>query len=157
MTSTDTRLEALADIVMRRLAVKMNRRAVIDRLGKQAIAITLGGAGVAVLASPASAHLGASCGACQGSCCGADSVWCETLTGSNSCPSGTVGCGSWIDGTCAGGATRRFADCCGDCGNGAYCQCVGGAPSCCRHQVHHNGAIDDCANQHIKCRRWFCS
>jgi len=156
-TAPETRLEALAEQVMRKLSVKMSRRAVIDRLGKQAIAVSVGGAGVAILASPAYAHVGGGCGSCQGSCCGPDSVWCSTLTGVNACPSGSVGCGSWIAGTCAGGATLRYADCCGGCNNGASCTCIGGAPSCCRHQVHHNGAIDDCSTQHIKCRRSFCS
>lgn len=154
---TPTRLEQAGRSLNHLLATRTSRKSLLDRMGKSAIALTLGAAASGVFASTAKAHLGSTCGACQGSCCGSDSVWCETLTGSNACPGGTVGCGSWIAGTCAGGQTLRYADCCGDCGNGAYCQCVGGAPSCCRHQTYRNGSSDNCADNHIKCRRWFCS
>jgi hypothetical protein len=140
----------------RRLAVKMSRRAMIDRVGKQAIALSLGGAGLAIAAPDAWAHTSNVCGACTGNCCGADSVWCSTLTGTNACPSGTVGCGHWAAGSCSGGRTLYYADCCKNCDNGAACRCVGGHPHCCRHQAHRNGTSNDCGD-HIYCRRSYCS
>lgn len=152
-----TWLEGVSAEISQALARRVSRRHVVGRIGRTGVAVSLGGAGMALFAAPASAHSGGQCGQCQGSCCGSESVWCSTLTGVNQCPSGSYGCGSWTVGTCSGGGVLRYADCCGGCNNGAACTCIGGSPSCCRHQQWTNGASNDCANNHIKCRRSFCS
>jgi hypothetical protein len=152
-------LEQVSGEISRALARRVSRRDAIGRFGRTAVAVSLGGAGMGVFAAPAAAHLGASCGDCQGSCCDLESVWCTTINnGVNACPSGSYGCGSWSSGnTCAGGGVLRYADCCGGCNNGLACTCIGGRPSCCRHQQWTNGASNNCADNHIKCRRSFCA
>ncbi len=164
METTETHLQGASEWLTRGIAERITRRKALDRLGKSAIALTLGGAAGAALADPAQAHIpGAYCGQCTGStsCCTAVSVKCTNLPGwnQNSCPPGTCGCGSWVEpvstSICSSGQ-RRYADCCGACNNGQLCTCIGGAPSCCRHQDYTNGSCNDCLNQHIKCRRWFC-
>ena len=163
MTSTDTMLEGMAGSISRALAGKLTRRSALTRIGRYGVALSLGSAGLGLLAEDANAHTCCStccCGNCSwsgASCCGSDSVWCSTLNGVNACPSGSCGCGSWVVGTCSNGQTLRYADCCGGCNNGSDCRCVSGAPSCCRHQLHTNGSCNDCGGNHIKCRRWFCS
>jgi hypothetical protein len=163
--TTTTHLERAAGGATRALSRRLSRRTFVGRVGRYAIATSLGAGGLA-LVDPAAAHNTGTCGACNPgapTCCtnGTDSVLCSNLPGwnQNSCPPGTAGCGSWTAGTCGPGGTGtlRFADCCLQCGNGDLCTCIGGAPSCCRHQRWRNGAIDDCAINHIKCRRSFCS
>lgn len=149
-------LEELSGEISRTLARRVSRRNALGRFGRTSVAVSLGGLGMGVFATPASAHVGGSCGQCQGGCCGAESVWCSTLWGNNSCPPGSYGCGNWVAGSCSGGRTLRYADCCGGCNNGGNCQCIGGRPSCCRHQQWHNGDSDNCRVNHIKCRRSYC-
>lgn len=162
---SETYLESIADAAARGLARRLSRRAAVSQFGRMTIAASLGAGGLALFPSRAGAHLTGTCGNCSPgapTCCtdGTDSILCSDLPGwgQNSCPPSTVGCGSWTAGTCNGGTgTLRMADCCGNCNNGALCECIGGRPTCCRHQLHRNGASDDCATNHIKCRRSFCS
>jgi len=165
----DTRLEAGVGNLSRALAQRLTRRSALTRLGQYGAALSLGAAGAALLDEKAWAAAACSCcGQCTGgSCCGSESVWCANLPGwyQNSCPSGTCGCGSWVAGTCSSSSTPylRYADCCGACGDGSYCYCPGGAPSCCHTQTYTNGSCSNCTNtccgtvNHVKCRRWFCS
>jgi hypothetical protein len=155
----ETKLATLTDSLARRAAVQITRRSLIHRAGRYGIALSLGGVGAGVLASPALADCTDSCNHCTGSCCNNESVFCAELPGwnQNACPPGTCGCGSWTKSYsgCSSGV-ERVADCCGSCGTcGADCYCPGGDPSCCNHQRWHNGSCDDC-NQHVKCRRTFC-
>jgi hypothetical protein len=163
-TGTESNLEGAVGAFSRALAQRFTRRSGLSRLGRFGVALSLGGAGVALLDDRAFAATATSCcGSCSGTCCGSESVWCYNLPGwyQNACPTGTCGCGSWVAGTCSGGTTLRYADCCGECGAGADCTCIGGAPSCCRYQTYTNGSCNDCTcgseGFRIKCRRSFCS
>lgn len=145
-----THLESLSNRASRRLAGRISRRSFMGRVGKGAIAATLGSAGANLLLAPAIAHDNP----CQAGC----SIGCATLTGSNNCPSGSCNCGCWCirvpSGTCSS-TYREWCDCCGGCqGN---LKCVEGSdglthPSCYNHKAWPEG----CDDLHIKCRRHRC-
>lgn len=155
-TLITTRAETLTDVLARGLATKISRRSFFGRLGKGAVVATLGGSGAALLMPEAAwAH------SCPSGCDCSESVTCATLTGSNSCPSGTCECGCWLVSDCThcGGSTncwKWWCDCCGGgyCNGGANCRCVGGHPSCCNHKTHSGGCGD--SSWHIACRKSFC-
>lgn len=148
---TDTKLERYSKVATTRLARSVSRRSFIGRVGRGAIAASLGSAGAALLANnSALAHTGG-CGCADG--CGL-SVSCDNLPGHmhNSCPSGSCGCGCWCCSTtgCASGY-REWCDCCGGCSGGAGC--ANGKPTCYNHAVWSNGCN---GHIHIKCRRKNC-
>jgi hypothetical protein len=156
-TLTSTNSEALSGAIARRLAMKLSRRSFIGRIGKGTVALSLGGAGAAlILPEAAWAH------SCPGGCDCSHSVTCGALTGSNSCPSGTCECGCWTVtdcGTCSNspGCLKYWCDCCGGdyCHGGAQCRCVGGSPSCCIHKTWSGGCGD--SSWHIACRKSICA
>jgi len=97
---------------------------------------------------------------CQGSACPCGSLCCDgytemccTLTGSNSCPAGTVVAGWWkVDGSqFCGGQARYYMDCnaqCGTCGgSGGTCdgRCSGTPCGC---------ANGSCSNRKAGCTRF---
>ena len=145
-----TLLESYGKDVSRKLAFRISRRSFMGRLGKGAVAASLGGAGVALLSqSPALAH------SCPCSNCGY-SIGCNNLTGNNQCPLDTCQCGCWCtnvsSGTCITGI-REWCDCCGGCSQG--CRCVDGLPTCCYHKEYAGGC--GTLNQtHIMCRFHRC-
>lgn len=135
------------------LAGRVSRRSFMGRLGRGAIAATLGGAGATLLLNQrAEAHT------CPCSNCG-NSIGCGTLTGvQGSCPSDTCQCGCWCinvsSDKCASGI-REWCDCCGGCAEGSGgCRCVNGIPTCCYHKEWPEGCGS--ADTHIKCRYHKC-
>lgn len=150
-----SRVESWTDAASRNLANRISRRSMISRLGKTAMALTLGSAGVSLLADPASAHFSPTCGSCSGSCCSSNSVLCANLPGhnANSCPSGSCECGYWTVSQpgCPGTGLRKWTDCCL---GGDPCTCPGGTPSNCRHKTYSQGCTD--CWHHIRCRKYVC-
>jgi len=150
-----TYLEDFGDAVARGLAARVSRRSAIGRIGRGAVAVSLGGAGAALFAPNAAAT----------SCTGVNSTRCECLVGgSNSCPSDTCACGWWCvsDATCASGH-KFWTDCCGGCNDGANCacvyDCVDGAlrPYCCNLKEWGCGCgTVGSQYSHIKCRIHTC-
>ena len=149
MTKTATRLEWHSETATRALAGKLSRRSFLGRVGRGAIAITLGAQGMRLL-TPSLAI--ADHHPCPSGCDCSCSVSCNYLPGwnSNSCPNwpnGTCRCGSWCfnDNTCASGM-RRWIDCCntGWCGNHGGCKCIESKnrPTCCNDRAYSNG---DCS------------
>lgn len=141
-----TWLEDLSESALRGFAMRVSRRSFLGRLGRGAIAASLGAAaGSLLLAEDALSHAPPpGCSGCA--------VTCAQLTGQNECPGSTSVCGCW----CISGAGcanyKKWCDCCGD----AYCQgrrqCVNGAPSCYNHR-----AYSSTGDTHIACRRWRCT
>jgi hypothetical protein len=164
MLEESSRLEGLASWTSRGLAQRVTRRSALGRLGRGAVALSLGGAGVAFLAEEASAHNVNTCNSCDTNnancspCCYNNSVTCGTLTGNyGSCPSGSYDCGYWeyTDSSCGtANNLRRWTDCCGSCSEGSIGRCIGGAPTCCNHKEwpQQGGLCTD----HIRCRYTFC-
>lgn len=146
-------VDQFSESATRALADRFSRRSLLGGVGRGGIAMSLGGlAGVAALDDTAEAHT-VSC-PCSGGC--GNSVTCYDLTGSNSCPSGTDGCGWWT--VCASPCSYRkvWSDCCSTgsgCDGGA--RCVSGSPSCYHHKTYGCGCCSSSA--HIKCRRWYCT
>jgi hypothetical protein len=151
-----TYLEQLSEAVARGLSARVSRRSALGRLGRGAIAVSLGGGAAAYLSETAAAH-GCPCG----SGCGF-SVRCQCLSGGavGSCPSGTCECGWWCvnDSSCPSGH-KFWIDCCGGCNNGGSCtcmtDCVDGVsrPYCCHHKVYGCGCgTVGSESSHIKCR-----
>ena len=139
-------------VLSRAIARRTSRRSFLGRVGRTAVVLSLGSAGVMLREEPA----WASCGDCIGNCCGSDSIFCFNLPGGqNACPSGTCECGSWTeaDSHCPAGF-KRFTDCCGNCASGKDCACINGTPTCCRHKTH-SGGCDGCSS-FIKCRIVAC-
>jgi hypothetical protein len=155
----ETLLETLSNSFAQGLAMRISRRSTLGRLGRGAIAISLGGAGAALLA-PGEAF--ASC-----SCCttGNNSIRCQCLAGgSNACPSDTCQCGWWCvsDSTCSSGH-KFWTDCCGGCNNGGLCTCITDCvdgtvrPSCCWTKEWGCGCGTVGSQfSHIKCRIHIC-
>jgi hypothetical protein len=148
-------IESAVGVLSRGSAERFARRAFVSKVGRYGIAMTTGWAAMDLLKPEnAFAHCVVSCGACGAGCCGQNSKFCA----GNVCPSGTCGCGSWLESYsgCQSGL-RRLADCCGGCGNcGVNCNAPNCPPSCCHHQQWTNGSCNDCAT-HVQCRRWFCA
>lgn len=156
-----TWLENLNESISRSLASRFSRRSFMGRLGKGAVAATLGSAGVALVRPEAA--LAASCpSGCNCAC----SVSCEYLPGwgQNSCPTngyGTCACGSWCFSTtqCPSGI-RRWDDCCGinyctkNPGTGCYCVSSVNRPSCCNTKTYSGGCGD--ASSIVACRMNTC-
>jgi hypothetical protein len=135
------------------LARRFSRRSFLGNFGKGAIVVASGGAGSVIIdARDATAH--------AISCQHNESISCNELTGSNSCPSETCGCGYWfVCGTAAcPGIAKVWSDCCAAtssaCAN--LCRCVNGWPRCCNHKQWDQGC-GELNVTHIKCRRWYCS
>lgn len=142
-------LDTMTESATRSLADRFSRRSLLASVGKGGMVLSLGGVAAAALPDDAQAHLGCPCASCG------HSVTCFDLTGSNSCPSGTDGCGWWT--VCASPCTYRkvWSDCCS---TGSACdnpQCVNGSPSCYLHKTWSCGCCSGSA--HVKCRRWYCT
>jgi len=147
VTEGHNRFDTLSEQWARGLASRFNRRSFLGQVGVGGITLAAGGALSGVTASSAKAH--------SNPCTYPNSVTCNTLTGSNSCPGGTCGCGYWdeYDGeNRCGSTTVRWHDCCGGCGD---CGCVNGHPTCCNHRVYSQGCLAD-QSPHIKCRHYSC-
>jgi hypothetical protein len=169
-------LESMSNRVSRTLAGRVTRRSFLSRLGRGAIAVSLGSAaGATFLAGVAGGHTPdppADCGDCGPhalECCtsGRDSISCQELNGHNQniCPGSSESCGSWCitvsTSTCSSGF-RKWTDCCGNayCDGGQNCHCEndpGGTSrqSCCRHKFYTGGQMTS-SNQHIACRKHAC-
>jgi hypothetical protein len=91
-------------------------------------------------ANPCPGACGNSC-SCGSTCCSsANSTFCCTLTGSNTCPGGSTLCGSWS----CGNTGLVMADCCDtSCGS---CRCANGAcgnrRACCFPRLYNNCGQD---------------
>lgn len=151
--TTDAPLEHLGARMSRGLAHRFSRRSLLGNFGKGAIVLASGGAGSVIIdARDAQAH--------SPGCQHSESISCEQLTGSNSCPSETCGCGYWfVCGTdSCPGIAKVWSDCCAStstaCAN--LCACVSGWPRCCNHKSWDQGCGEKNVT-HIKCRRWYCS
>lgn len=142
-----TALENVSRSASARLASRLTRRTMLGRIGKTAMAVSMGGTATALLtAAPAHA------------CTSGLSVKCANLPGwmNNNCPNDTCRCGYWTAGNCANGCNRKIIDCCGGCGGG--CRCIGNKRTCCNNKVHSGGcgsstskikcSITRCANCH---------
>jgi hypothetical protein len=160
-TST-THLERVSESVTRSLAGRTSRRSFIGRLGKGAVAASLGSAGVALLRAPASAFA-LPCSGC--------SIACRYLRdwNQNSCPTNSCMCGSWVihvlTTTCSSGY-RRWTDCC----NSGWCGAHGGErcdtseldgsshPTCHNPKDYPNTVNDTCGSSTTKivCRKHNC-
>lgn len=171
-TTTDGTLDRAGAWVQRALARRVTRRSAVARIGRYGVALSLGAAGVELLNPPqAWANRLNCCGGCVGGCCGCESRWCDE--GGN-CPSGTCGCGYWLQGgQCIGSnglkGTVAYGDCCGDCGDGSDCRCsssfncngtCSSCQSCCNefqwYESSHSCGSCGCPAWFIKCRRQFC-
>jgi hypothetical protein len=175
-----TRLEGLSESVSRSLAGRVSRRSFLGRLGKGAIAASLGASSAALLRTPSSAQAALICSGSSNNC----SIACDYLKGWvvpysdrgkdlwNYCPTGTCKCGSWvvkvIQTTC-GSTYRRWTDCCDT--QKSWCPAHGGCncnstgadgnhhPSCCNTKEWGSCANDDCGKQgqtKIVCRFHKC-
>jgi hypothetical protein len=154
------KLEETSGSLTRALASRTSRRSFMGRLGRGAIAASLGAAGAQLLAPAAAQAVG--CGSCSGC-----SIGCGNLNqwNRNSCPPGSCSCGSWVirvaSSTCSS-TLRRWTDCCntGWCGDhaGGNCNSIGDDgrrhPSCCNPREYFNGSCN--ANGRIVCRRHSC-
>jgi hypothetical protein len=155
---SETYLESLSNRLARGLATRVSRRSAVGRLGRGAIAVSLGSAGAAIFVGGAAAHT-CNCSNCS------NSVRCECLPGgSNNCPSGSCQCGWWCvsDGTCPSGH-KFWIDCCGGCNSGQACNCVVDCvdgqqrPTCCHHKEWGCGCGTVGSEfSHIKCRIHVC-
>jgi hypothetical protein len=156
---TSTRTEQLSDLIARSLAQHVSRRSFLGRLGKGAVAASLGAAGAEALFFPQSASA-ITCGV--NGC----SVQCSHFPGwnQNSCPTGTCECGSWCftqhDSNCPN-TYKKWSDCCGGiCNGGANCKCVDACgtsyPSCC-YQKYWTGFGCGQNDWYIACRASTCS
>ncbi len=154
ISTNTTRTEALSDAISRRIAARISRRSFLGRVGKGAIAASLGGAVAESLLNPPTALA-----VCSGINC---SVQCSHLPGwgSNTCPTGTCECGCWcINGPgCAN--YKEWCDCCGgDYCNPHGCRCISSCgttyPSCC---LTKDWSPQGCGNStwHIACRTSKC-
>jgi hypothetical protein len=157
-------LELLGSWMSTRLAQRVTRASALGKLGRSAVAVSLGSAGVAFLAQEAGAHNVCAYQGCDTNnpncspCCYNLSVTCGSLTGNyGSCPSGSYDCGYWeyTDNSCnTANHLRRWTDCCGSCSEGSIGDCRGGAPHCCNHKEYpQQGGI---CSDHIRCRYTFC-
>lgn len=154
--NNESLVEGVVGSVSRISAERMGRRSFIGKVGRYGVAMTAGWVALD-LVKPENAFAAdctGNCGDCDMGCCTQNSVFCA----GNVCPSGTCGCGSWVEPySGCGSGFRRLADCCGGCGTcGADCNAPNCPPMCCHHQQHTNGSCNDC-NQHVQCRRWFCT
>jgi len=138
------------------LANRLDRRAFIGRTAIVASAVVA--APVTYALRPSSAYAavcrcnGSGC-VCGSLCCDGYTEMCCTLTGSNSCPAGSVVAGWWkVDGSqFCGGQARYYMDCnaqCGSCGgSGGTCagSCSGTGCGC---------AQGNCNNRKAGCTRF---
>jgi hypothetical protein len=172
-------IETAASGIAKGVASRYSRRSFVGHLGRVAIVLTGSGAGVGLLASPASALQCDGCdpdcaqgcgnGNCPCSTCG-HSVTCKGLTGTGGrCPSNTFACGSWVCScpSCPSPHLRRWTDCCGtgQCNGGANCHChsdVDGRsrPTCCYtkcYKTGNGGGAGTCSDAYIVCRFEKCA
>lgn len=143
------RVDNKVEEAARGLARRFSRRGFMGRLGAVGIGLAAGGAGEAILASPAAA-----------ACTGTKSIACGNLTGSNECPGNTCTCGFWYEeGPCGSAAHNIWADCCGGCNGGSDCRCIFingvNRPTCCNTREWTQGCLST-QDPHIKCRVWHC-
>lgn len=140
-------IENGAEHISRRLASRFSRRSFLGGIGKGSVALAAASAGIAIDADVAGAAT-----YCGGN---TSSITCATLTGSNSCPPNTCGCGYWLvcaQQECTYG--KIWSDCCAQ----YTCNCSrpSGFPSCCFTKEWRQGC--GTLNQSkVKCRRWYCS
>lgn len=167
MNETDSLIENTVGSLSRDAARRYSRRSFVGKVGRYGIAMTMGWAAMDVLhPATAWAHCNGSCGDCPSGCCGgALSVWCPSGY-SSGCPTGSCGCGFWCEpyaackGVSGSSGWRKVHDCCGGCGGGCSdpgCNAPNCPPTCCRNQEYQNGACNDCATFHIKCRAYVCN
>ena len=147
----------LVDRVGGFLADRLDRRSFLGRSAVVGSALLVAPRELAL--RPVSAYAavcrcnGSSC-RCGSLCCDGYTEFCCTLTGTNSCPPGTITGGWWkVDGSqFCGGAARFYLDCnaqCGTCGCGSNGVCSGacsGTPCGC--------ALGDCDNRKSGCTQF---
>jgi hypothetical protein len=136
-----------SESLSRSLATRFSRRSFLGNVGRGSLVLAGAGAG--------SLSLGA--GPAQASICGhTSSISCYDLTGSNSCPGTSCGCGYWR--ICSSDNcqySKVWSDCCypnGSCS--CTCNTPTGEPSCCFPKEWAQGCGGDL---YVKCRRWYCS
>lgn len=141
------KLDRRSERLSRHLASRFSRRSMLGAIGKGAITLSAAGAGVELATGTAAAA------ACGGN---TTSITCATLTGSNSCPGNTCGCGYWQicnQNQCSSAAGKVWSDCCAQ--YSCSCSCPSGYPSCCFQKEWSQG----CGTRGVSnviCRRWYC-
>jgi hypothetical protein len=137
--------DALGEQLSRRLAAGFSRRSFFGSLGKASVALAGAGTGILIDADQV-----------QAAYCGhTSSTSCNNLTGSNSCPANTCGCGYWKlcdQQACAN--AKVWSDCCAQ--YSCSCRCTSdGWPTCCFTKEWAQGCGS--SSSRIVCRRWYCS
>jgi hypothetical protein len=126
-------LMTFVDGLAARTAPRSTRRSFLERSALAGAALSVAPLDFALRPGTAYAAIcgcsGSSCD-CASACCDGYTEFCCTMTGSNSCPSGTLLGGWWkVDGSSfCGGAARYYLDCnatCGSCGCGSAGICPG--------------------------------
>lgn len=148
LLAKDALPDRVAGRISRAMAARFPRRSFFGRVGVYAAAATVGGGALSLLSQEAA--LAGGCG-----CNGYESVSCGCLTGSNSCPSGTCGCGCWaVCGGC-GDYAKMWCDCCNESYHSARCvSSCSSDPSNCFTKDYAGG----CAPGYtIRCRYWYCN
>lgn len=146
MNDGHSAMDKMSERVSRQLAGRFSRRSMLGSLGKGAVTLSAVGAGLELTAGTAMA-------ACGGN---TTSITCATLTGSNSCPANTCGCGYWqtcSQSECSSSAGKIWSDCCAQ--YACSCTCPSGFPSCCFQKEWGQGCGTG-GQSNVICRRWYC-
>lgn len=150
---------SLVEDTARTLAVRLDRRGFLGRVGLGLVAVGAGDLAIqskraVALAAPSRIvpNVGPSVNA-PDTICGCPNCGNSTTCSSNPlCPSGTCDCGSWYTCTCPGPKLEQWRDCCNSCGTPT---CGGdGKPKCYYHVEWSSG----CNNfDTVQCRTHVCT